>query len=72
MQAGQPVVTTNLTDLSPFLYALKTSENLTVFWYFQGVGNECIGNKWVKLEIPEFNQNGFNVNIGKKHLKFQR
>ena len=33
---------------SPFLYPLKTSENLTVFWCFQGVEKECIGNKWVK------------------------
>ena len=28
---------------------LKTSENLTVFWCFQGIENGCIGNKWVKV-----------------------
>ena len=31
----------------PFLYPLKTSRNLTVFWCFQGVQKACIGNKWV-------------------------
>ena len=35
----------------PFLYPLKTSENLTVFWYFQGVEKGCIGNKWVKVSV---------------------
>ena len=34
---------------APFLYLLKTSENLTVFWWLQGVEKRCIGNKWVKL-----------------------
>ena len=33
---------------APFLYPLKTSESLTVFWCFQGVGKGCIGNKCVK------------------------
>ena len=32
-----------------FLYALKTSENLTVFLGFQGVENGWIANKWVKV-----------------------
>ena len=32
----------------PFLYPLKTSENCKVFWFFQGIVEECIGNKWVK------------------------
>ena len=36
----------------PFLYLLKTSENLTVFGCFQGVEKGCIGNKWVKLHYP--------------------
>ena len=31
-----------------FLYPLKTSENLTVFW---GVEKGCIGNKWVKSSL---------------------
>ena len=35
---------------APFLYLLKTSENLTVFWCFQGVEKEgCFGNEWVKV-----------------------
>ena len=34
---------------APFLYPLKISENLTVFWCFQGVEKEWIGNEWVKL-----------------------
>ena len=33
---------------APFLYPLKTSENLTVFWCFRGVEKGCIGNEWVK------------------------
>ena len=33
---------------APFLYLLKISKNLTVFWCFQGVEKGCIGNKWVK------------------------
>ena len=32
---------------APFLYLLKTSENL--FWCFRGVGKGCIGNEWVQL-----------------------
>ena len=27
---------------APFLYPLKTLENLNVFWCFQGVGEECL------------------------------
>ena len=33
-----------------FLYSLKTSENLTVFWCFQGVEKGCIENEWVNGE----------------------
>ena len=32
---------------SPFLYPLKTSENLPVFRCFQGAEKGCIGNEWV-------------------------
>ena len=32
----------------PFLYPLKTSENLMVFWCFQVVEKGGIGNEWVK------------------------
>ena len=31
---------------APSLYPLETSENLTVFWCFQGIEKECIGNEW--------------------------
>ena len=34
----------------PFLYPLKTSENLAVFRRFLGLGKGCIGNKWVKRQ----------------------
>ena len=34
---------------APFLYPLKTSENLSVLWCFQGVEKGCIRNKWVKI-----------------------
>ena len=43
-----------LTRLNPFiasatfLYLLKTTENLTVLWCFQGVLKGCIRNKWIK------------------------
>ena len=33
---------------APFLYPLKISENLTVFWCFQRVEIGCIGNEWIK------------------------
>ena len=35
---------------APFLYPLKTSENLTVFC-FHGVEKGCIGTKWVKVNM---------------------
>ena len=35
---------------APFLYHLKSYENLTVFWCFQGLEKVCIGNKWVKYQ----------------------
>ena len=35
-----------------FLYPLKTSENITVFWCFQWVQKRCIGNKCVKSFFP--------------------
>ena len=34
-----------------FIYLLNTSENLTVFWCFQGVEKECIGSEWVKKRL---------------------
>ena len=32
---------------APFLYPLKTSENLAALWCFYGVEKRCIGNEWV-------------------------
>ena len=55
--------------MHPFLYPLKTSDNLTVFC-FQGVEN---GNKWVKiheqlswLNNPNIKQQREKGSIGKK------
>ena len=35
---------------APFLYPLKISQNLTVFWFFQGFKKGCIGNKYVNQQ----------------------
>ena len=49
---------------APFFYPLKTSQNRKVFWCFQGVEKECIGNKWVK---------SFQANVFfDARLKYQR
>ena len=40
-----------LVPNAPFLYPVKTSENRTAFWCFQGVEKRCIGNEWVKYGI---------------------
>ena len=39
---------------SPFIYPLKTSQNLTIFWCFQEVEKGWIGNEWVKNEIKKW------------------
>ena len=39
---------------APFLYPLKTSENLTVFWCFQGIEKGRIGKEWVKTIWQEY------------------
>ena len=36
---------------APFLYPLKTSENLTVFWCFQEVKKGFFGSKWVNVPL---------------------
>ena len=33
---------------APFLYPLKISENLPVFWCLQGIEKGCLCNEWVK------------------------
>ena len=53
---------------APFLYPLKTSENLTVFWCFQGVEKECIGNKWVKQEL--ISDRKINVALNLTHFTY--
>ena len=46
----QPVFISNpFVPNAPFLYPLKTLENLTFFLCFRGVEKECIGNKWVNV-----------------------
>ena len=42
----------------PFLFPLKTTENLTVLWCFQGAEKECIGNKWVNNQYIFVQQYG--------------
>ena len=39
---------THWLPMHPFFTPLKTPENLTVFWCFQGGEKGCIGNEWVK------------------------
>ena len=34
-----------------FIYPLKTSDNLTVFWCFKGVEKGCIGKEWIRNAI---------------------
>ena len=56
---------------APFLYPLKTSKNLTVFWCFQGVEKGCIRNKWVKtfLWFGNFTKQFIIIiNIRKRHF----
>ena len=44
---------------APFLYLLKISDNLTVFWCFQGVEKGYIGNEYVKntFFLKQFKEN---------------
>ena len=42
---------------APFLYPLKTSENLTAFWFFHGVEDGCTGNEWVKGQSYHYIEN---------------
>ena len=39
----------HLFPMHTFSKPLKTSENRTVFWCFQGIEKGCIGYKWVDL-----------------------
>ena len=48
---------------APFLYPQKTSENLTVFWCFQGLEKRCIGNKWVNMNGSKLIQENFDLLI---------
>ena len=45
-----------------FLYPLKTEENLTVFWCFQGVEKGCIGNEWVNPRSTDFTKGKLTAN----------
>ena len=57
---------------APFLYTLKTSENLMVFWYFQGLEKGCIENKWVKtwtnVAMKKQNARIFQVKLQKRRV----
>ena len=55
---------THLFLIHPFPTTLQISENLTVFWCFQGVGKRCIGNEWVTIVNFE------EVNIQAKNYVF--
>ena len=50
-----------------FLYPLKTSENLTVFWCFQGVEKGCIGNSWVNQQKI----NKYQIKLQEVHEKLE-
>ena len=53
-----------------FLYSLKASENLTVFWRFHELEKACIGNEWVNPDKwnTKFSKNlYFQEKNGKKH-----
>ena len=39
---------------APALYPLKASENLKVFWRFQGLEKGCTANKWVNISIKVY------------------
>ena len=52
-----------LLTIAPFLYPLETSENLTVFWCFQGVEKRWIRNKWVKEPLQISNNRFFNIQV---------
>ena len=61
---------------APFLYPLKTSENLTVFWYFQRIEIGWIWNKWVNLQkflalCTQFSLRSFFFSIGDKCYIFR-
>ena len=48
LQNFQSAVFDPFVPCAPFLYPLKASENLTVFWCFQGVEKRSISEAWVK------------------------
>ena len=44
---------------APFLYSLRTSKNLKVFWCFQGIEKGCIGKRWVNTTWKSEHRNEF-------------
>ena len=54
---------------APFLYPLKTSENLMIFC-FQGVKKGCIGNEWVERTLLGIIIIIFSLNIEQKPILF--
>ena len=49
IKTSRNLIFNSFVPITPFVYLLKTSENLTVFWYFQELEKGCIGNEWVNL-----------------------
>ena len=52
---------------TPFLYPLKASENLTVFWCFQGIEKGCIGNGLGHNWVQEWLKDGFQITMTPKY-----
>ena len=46
---------------APFLYPLKTSENLTVFWYFQVVKKGALGTNGLRNLSETLSTNYFSI-----------
>ena len=61
---------------APFIYALKTSEKIKVFWYFQEIEKGCIGNELVKVTNWKHENSNFryaeNYICGVSFFKYQR
>ena len=55
----------------PFLYPLKTSEKLTVFWCFQGVEKGCIANEWFKVVLSPSKKVDF-ISFNERHIKLMK
>ena len=64
------VLLTHSFPMHRFMYPLKRSENLTVFWGFQGIEKGCIGKEWVKSKVKLIQSNIYHQGITKNREKF--